>query len=30
MELATYRQVPSHIQEDIIEDKKKQQLVGSK
>ena len=30
MELATYRQVPSNIQEEIIEEKKKQQLVGAK
>ena len=30
MELATYRQVPSNIQEEIIEEKKQQQLVGSK
>jgi hypothetical protein len=30
MELALYRQVPSNIQEDIIEEKKKQQLVGAK
>ncbi len=30
MELATYRQTPTHIQEQIIEDKKKQQLVGAK
>lgn len=30
MELATYRQVPSNIQEEIIEDKKRQQLVGAK
>ena len=30
MELATYRQTPSNIQEEIIEEKKKQQLVGAK
>lgn len=30
MELATYRQVPSNIQEDIVEEKKKAQLVGAK
>ncbi len=30
MELATYRQVPGNIQEEIIEAKKKQQLVGAK
>ncbi|MCG8648863.1 MAG: elongation factor G, partial [Pirellulales bacterium] len=30
MELATYRQVPANIQEEIIEEKKKQQLVGAK
>jgi elongation factor G len=30
MELATYRQVPSNIQDDIIEEKRKQQLVGAK
>ena len=30
MELALYRQVPSNIQEEIIEEKKKQQLAGAK
>lgn len=30
MELATYRQVPSNIQDEIIEEKKKQQLVGAR
>ncbi len=30
MELAVYRQVPSNIQEEIIEEKKRQQLVGAK
>src|SRR6056297_2692306 len=30
MELATYRQVPSNIQEEIIEERKKQQLVGAR
>lgn len=30
MELALYRQTPSNIQEEIIEEKKKQQLVGAK
>jgi elongation factor G len=30
MELAAYRQTPSNIQEEIIEAKKKQQLVGAK
>ncbi len=30
MELATYRQVPSNIQEEIIEAKKKEQLVGAR
>ncbi len=30
MELATYRQTPSNIQEEIIEAKKKEQLVGAK
>ncbi|WP_146516316.1 elongation factor G [Rubripirellula amarantea] len=30
MELATYNQVPSNIQEDIIEQKRKAQLVGAK
>jgi elongation factor G len=30
MELAVYRQVPSNIQEEIIEQKRKQQLVGAK
>ena len=30
MELATYRQVPSNIQEEIVEEKRKQQLVGAK
>jgi elongation factor G len=30
MELAVYRQVPSNIQEEIIEEKRKQQLVGAK
>jgi elongation factor G len=30
MELAAYRQTPSNIQEEIIENKKRQQLVGAK
>ncbi len=30
MELAAYRQVPRNIQEEIIEERKKQQLVGAK
>jgi elongation factor G len=30
MELAVYRQVPSNIQEEIVEEKKKAQLVGAK
>jgi elongation factor G len=30
MELLKYSQTPPHIQEKIIEDKKKQQLVGAK
>ncbi len=30
MELATYRQTPSNVQEEIIEEKKKQQLVGAR
>lgn len=30
MELAAYRQTPSNVQEEIIEEKKKQQLVGAK
>ena len=30
MELAVYRQTPSNIQEEIVEERKKQQLVGAK
>jgi elongation factor G len=30
MELAVYRQTPANVQEEIIEEKKKQQLVGAK